>query len=523
MKKKRKKATYLFLVFIVALVLIIIMYGRDLQDFLNFIGIGYNVTYPVFTFIQYSVCALVLIFLVLLIFFKITNYYYSRAIQPHAAEMMENDKRKPIFILRPFKSDNKKIFPINYNNQTHVDIESVLASALGNYGPVVAIGKPEEVLQPRGAARLYVDDTWKDTVELLVKYSSVVILIIDFTPGVKWEINKVLKDCRDKVIIIPKLHSTLLNNVVDTIYAIPLTYTRYLIGKPLRFIFERYWILGKLRRGFKFYHNWDKFVAKEVDAAIPKINDKVSALIYTENGYKTFITKKPSNEVQINSVLQAIFEKCGELCDDSVSCMDEEIRNKIDSITTDKSDFDYNNLNIFQKIKFIFGQTNKQGLRRSIIKCFCIIVVIAGIFVADYIIHDKTVEIEAKSCMVELMGEELDGEYTGEWRHRKPFGEGYFIIEEEFDDLTNGDYLIGDWENGFFTDGEIVYNDTQTILYRGEFKEGYFDGEGILVSDDGSYYVGQFRDGTLNGEGAIYDSNDVLLMEGAFKNGEYQE
>ncbi|MDF2822263.1 MAG: hypothetical protein K0R15_2711 [Clostridiales bacterium] len=522
--KRTSKTNFRVIIFVCIVVLFfaILFCGRDLQNMLNLMGVGYNITYPIFNFVQYIGYTVTFIGILLLIFFTIANYYYSRAIQPHAAEILDKDKRKPIFILRPFKSDNKKIFPIHYNKETHFDIESLLVSELVKYGPVVAIGKPKEALQPKGASRLYADDSWKDKVELLVNLSSVVILIIDFTPGVKWEIHKVLKDYREKLIIIPKLHSTLSNNIINLIYAIPLVEIHYTIGKPIKFIFKRYGIFKKLRRGFGYYRTWNKYIATEVDTTIPKINDRVSALIYNQNGYKTFVSENGTNEEQINSILRAIKEKCEESCDDSESGIDEAIRYSIDSLRTERMEYDYNKLSIIKKIKFVFHRTNKQGLKRSLVKWFCVFIIIAGIFTTDYIVHDKVIKVETESYGITIMGEEMEGEYTGQWRHRKPNGEGYFVIKNVIEGLEVDDYLKGYWENGFLKYGVIYHNKTNTVLYRGQFKDGNFSGTGIFVFDDGTYYSGEFKNGAFNGEGAIYDSNNKMLLKGYFKDGEYQ-
>jgi hypothetical protein len=121
------------------------------------------------------------------------------------------------------------------------------------------------------------------------------------------------------------------------------------------------------------------------------------------------------------------------------------------------------------------------------------------------------------------MGEEIEGEYTVQWRQKKPNGEGYFVIKDIMEGLSLNDYLFGDWDNGYLENGEIVFNETQTILYRGQFDAGYYNGSGVYVFDDGNYYLGEFKDGMFNGKGAIYDSSDVLLLEGYFKDDEYQE
>ena len=43
--------------------------------------------------------------------------------------------------------------------------------------------------------------------------------------------------------------------------------------------------------------------------------------------------------------------------------------------------------------------------------------------------------------------------------------------------------------------------------YVGEYKGGYFHGQGTLAFADGGKYVGGFKDGEPNGQGTYTDAN----------------
>jgi hypothetical protein len=57
------------------------------------------------------------------------------------------------------------------------------------YGPVVAIGRPGST-PPFGAARTYVsDEEWRETVSGLCSHAGAVVLTLDETEGVRWELS----------------------------------------------------------------------------------------------------------------------------------------------------------------------------------------------------------------------------------------------------------------------------------------------------------------------------------------------
>ena len=54
--------------------------------------------------------------------------------------------------------------------------------------------------------------------------------------------------------------------------------------------------------------------------------------------------------------------------------------------------------------------------------------------------------------------------------------------------------------------------------YEGEFKKGKFDGQGVIVWEDGQREEGTYKDNVLNGIGRRY-AGDELIFEGVYKDG----
>jgi len=62
---------------------------------------------------------------------------------------------------------------------------------LSPFGPLVAIGRPEEPLSPLGAGRDYVPDSdWQDEVRQRIQAAAIVVLIIGTSQGLAWELAR---------------------------------------------------------------------------------------------------------------------------------------------------------------------------------------------------------------------------------------------------------------------------------------------------------------------------------------------
>jgi ABC-type nitrate/sulfonate/bicarbonate transport system permease component len=121
-----------------------------------------------------------------------------------ALSWLKNDPRRPILYLRSFSTDlnlrQTFLWMMGRSSRTY---EQSLAKALLPLGPLVAIGKPGEVLPPSGAVRLYIDhDRWQNVVEQLVVDSQLVILRIGETEGFRWEIKHLVTNCDPQKVLI---------------------------------------------------------------------------------------------------------------------------------------------------------------------------------------------------------------------------------------------------------------------------------------------------------------------------------
>jgi len=55
--------------------------------------------------------------------------------------------------------------------------------------------------------------------------------------------------------------------------------------------------------------------------------------------------------------------------------------------------------------------------------------------------------------------------------------------------------------------------------YEGEFKQGMFDGMGVLNSS-GTKFVGEFQKGNISGQGVEYSTNGAVIRSGTWIRGE---
>lgn len=78
-----------------------------------------------------------------------------------AKTLRQNDPRKPIVYLRPFKLHASKVRMTGFYSFDGVRLEEVVAEAVAEIGPLIAIGEPGEKFRQIGAAREYFqNETW---------------------------------------------------------------------------------------------------------------------------------------------------------------------------------------------------------------------------------------------------------------------------------------------------------------------------------------------------------------------------
>lgn len=109
----------------------------------------------------------------------------KRANVRDAQTALKSDRRKPIIYLRSFREDISS--PLNpASRATH---EEYLVSVLNEVGPVLAIGRPNERQAPPGAARSYArGGDWQGEVINLMKEAQFIVIHVDVTRGLRWEI-----------------------------------------------------------------------------------------------------------------------------------------------------------------------------------------------------------------------------------------------------------------------------------------------------------------------------------------------
>jgi hypothetical protein len=117
-------------------------------------------------------------------------------------QLMEKDQRAPVLYLRSFKDDEI----MAKGPKPDLSEEEILARALAEIGPCIAIGKPGEKLPPLGMSRLYLTEgDWQPRVLDLMKKAGLVVMRAGSTEGL-WEELKIAAqniDPRKLVILLP--------------------------------------------------------------------------------------------------------------------------------------------------------------------------------------------------------------------------------------------------------------------------------------------------------------------------------
>lgn len=220
-----------------------------------------------------------------------------------AEQIPEEQKDSKILYLRPFHVDNTGIPATDYGGKTYYTVESILCAFMAKYGVPIAIGKPQERLQPLGAVRRYAsNETWQDVVTGYLEEAKYVILYVDFTPGVLWEINKVLKHYREKLILVPRLHNI---HSGRTIWLFLLSYFVFLY--PLFRLFRRSLFFKRMRRGKTYYQEWDRVMQDVMPPGT--INDSIAAVHFIDGNPVPYTAKDATLEAQLTAIVQAVVDK----------------------------------------------------------------------------------------------------------------------------------------------------------------------------------------------------------------------
>ncbi|CAH0556095.1 unnamed protein product [Brassicogethes aeneus] len=107
--------------------------------------------------------------------------------------------------------------------------------------------------------------------------------------------------------------------------------------------------------------------------------------------------------------------------------------------------------------------------------------------------------------------------YIGDWKDDVKCGKG--IIWTAHGKLYEGD-MERNYRHGFgVLAGKLPLpiNNVYSLEYRGDWKNGLMDGDGLRVYPDGSFYKGQFRRGKRHGFGQIWYADDSFYSGDWFK------
>jgi signal peptidase II len=128
--------------------------------------------------------------------------------QPSAEELLALDTRKPVLLLRSFRRDRERIKPrtrwarfavwrIDYLYDAGPwTFERAVLQSLEQIGPVIALGDPDELVHPLGAARTYSShEAWKERIREIMGNAQEVALLLDDSPSLRWELDEAIRVC----------------------------------------------------------------------------------------------------------------------------------------------------------------------------------------------------------------------------------------------------------------------------------------------------------------------------------------
>ena len=115
----------------------------------------------------------------------------ARDLETHREALKAEAERTPaapVLYLRSFTDDDRAA-----RRHGALTEEEQLAKALAWVGPLVAVGRPGEVLPQAGAQRIYVaDEDWQRRVAQLMSQARLVVLRTGLTEGFRWEVERAL-------------------------------------------------------------------------------------------------------------------------------------------------------------------------------------------------------------------------------------------------------------------------------------------------------------------------------------------
>ena len=133
-------------------------------------------------------------------------YIGMRRLKLSATQLRDRDRRAPVLILRQFGDDFLEAGRMSLGGTP--TFEHFVAGELNRIGPVVAIGRPGERLQPLGASRDYLADSdWQRAVTATIEDAALVVFVLGDSANLLWEFRKTIETHgkRRTLIVVPPL------------------------------------------------------------------------------------------------------------------------------------------------------------------------------------------------------------------------------------------------------------------------------------------------------------------------------
>lgn len=268
-----------------------------------------------------SIIIISVVFMILVIIFWVgIDWLFHRISMRYKTEQMKNGRMitndtisddtenhapiETILFLRPFNADNKYMDPVYYEGKEYQTLESFLCVELKKLGVPIAIGKPGEAFKPDGARRIYVGDNWQDVVQFYLKESKLVVLYVDFTPGVQWEIKQALSSYRDKLILVPLFYGVNMNYMsIPSNRIIAQMGILRLVEPSLLRLYNKLDFFPHQRRGRKYYQNWDDTFR---DILPEPIDDAICCIYFQDEKPVYVTTKRGDMEIRLTKLVDLI-------------------------------------------------------------------------------------------------------------------------------------------------------------------------------------------------------------------------
>jgi hypothetical protein len=143
--------------------------------------------------------------------------YGRRFLASAKRDPRRSDSRSPIILLRSFRDDGMAVqrsfrdLPtmavmgwLRFFKGQKLFFEEVLHQALSEYGPVVTLGAPGELLPPLGAKRIYPsNERWKTAVIELFEQCGSAVVLVGATQNLLWELETLVAlDLPTKIVLV---------------------------------------------------------------------------------------------------------------------------------------------------------------------------------------------------------------------------------------------------------------------------------------------------------------------------------